>query len=245
MERYILILQGWLNKDVPYMIKIFAVLALLSSFIDCDAQVRNELEYKLSFSNDTVYVSLNNKGLDTLYLFNSYLEMNPEYDRYGTEPLWESEYLHRFDKGLNEYKLSFLPIIPYLSVRYSDVAIHGKSRIVHRWQLLYGFKTIFPNDSIQISIPKSAFVQELYVKDVPIKQFGKNDKISFEKIQVRQPKTISLEFALYRSIDLLRSTDAYYFNEADFDEQAKSYEVMTIICDLSRFSELKEKDAAK
>ena len=227
-------------SKIHYMIKTLAFLALLTSFIDCDAQVRNELEYKLSFSNDTVYVSLSNKGLDTLYLFNSYLEINPEYDCYGTEPLWESEYLPRFDKGANKYKLSFLPIIPYLSVRFSDVAIHGKSRIVHRWQLLYGFKTISPNDSIHIRIPKSAFEQEVYVKDIPIKQFGKNDKISFEKKQVRQPKTISLEFALYRNVDLLRSTDAYYFNEAGFDEQAKSYEVMTIICDLSRFGELKE-----
>lgn len=223
-----------------YMIKVLAVLIILSSFIECDAQVGDELQYKLSLSNDTVYVTLNNNGLDTLYLFNSYLEMNPEYDCFGTEPFWESEYLHRFDKESNQYKLSFLPIIPYLSVRFNDVAIHGKSRIVHKWQLLYGFKTLFPNDSILIRIPKLAIEQKLYVEDVPIKDYGKNDKIRFKKIHVNPTKTISLEFALYRNVDLLRSTDAYYFNEAGFDEQAKSYEIITVVCDLSQFRVLKE-----
>lgn len=164
-----------------YMIKVLAVLIILSSFIECDAQVGDELQYKLSLSNDTVYVTLNNNRLDTLYLFNSYLEMNPEYDCFGTEPFWESEYLHRFDKESNQYKLSFLPIIPYLSVRFNDVAIHGKSRIVHKWQLLYGFKTLFPNDSILIRIPKLAIEQKLYVEDVPIKDFGKNNEIRFKK----------------------------------------------------------------
>lgn len=34
-------------SKIHYMIKTLAFLALLTSFIDCDAQVRNELEYKL------------------------------------------------------------------------------------------------------------------------------------------------------------------------------------------------------
>ena len=196
-------------------------------------RANNPIQSSVSIQNDTLHIRLYNSGVDTLFLFNSYIELNTQHDC-GKEPFWESEFLHRYDINNKTYKLSFLPLIPYLSVRFSDVITLGKQRILKKWNVLYSFRPILPSESIVVSIPKMALTYNYYTRDIVLKDYGKNDQLHFKRVKVKAPSSIIIEFAIYKKINLLTNQKAYYFSETDFDTQAKDYEVISVPCNVPR-----------
>lgn len=212
--------------------KYLITITVIGIVFQAPLYANGKIQSYTKMENDTLRITLFNSGEDTLYLFNSYIELSPKHDC-GKEPLWESEYLHRYDKKGKIYKLSFLPIIPYLSVRFNDLITLGKQRILKKWAILYSFKPIAPEKSVVISIPRKALVYDAYTKDINLKDYGKNDNICFKEATVKAPFSITIELAIYKNIDLLINQDAYYFREGEFDAQAKDYIVLSIPFNIS------------
>ncbi|MDR2928823.1 MAG: hypothetical protein LBV41_11600 [Cytophagaceae bacterium] len=165
-----------------------------------------------------------NHTQDTLYLFDSYLN----------NYLYKSKYLHRFDKKNKQCKLSLLPLLPFLSVHYTDVIILGDNKVANKWQVLYHFMTILPNSCHTVTISKNAFYTKDYVYEVYPQKISKFEKtIKFRKSSNnRCSNNITVEFALYKNIDLLTSEKAYYFDEYNFNIQALSYTVLSVLVKL-------------
>ena len=187
----------------------------------------------LNVSNDTdgnVVFEFINQANDSLYLFDSYLD--------GTysiinEDLYGSKYLHRYDMKLKECKLSFLPILPFLSVNYTDVVVAGENKLIRKGQILYHFKPIPPQSCIQIAVPRKVFYSKEYVKEITLKDYSKFDStIKFKDVIPKRCQRIKVEFAIYKDVSLLTSYDAFYFDELNFNKQALSYEVFSVSMDL-------------
>jgi hypothetical protein len=201
--------------------KIFIINILFIFFVQLNAQTNQCNSFLVQFigekDNNFKFEIINN-SIDTLYLFDSYLNEN----------LYQSKYLHRFDVQKKQCKLSLLPLLPFLSVRYSDLVILGENKVANKWQVLYHFKAIPPNGGHTIVISKSAFYSEDYVKEVYPQKISKFDTIKFRKSKHKKCSTVIVEFALYKNIDLLISENAYYFDEFNFNEQALSFTVLSI-----------------
>lgn len=192
------------------------------SFVQLNGQenLYNRFSAQFIGEKDSDFVfEIINGSRDTLYLFDSYLKEN----------LYQSKYLHRFDIKEKQCKLSLLPLLPFLSVRYSDRLILGENRIVNKWQVLYHFTAIAPNGKSIIKMNKSAFYSEDYVEEVYPQKISKFDTIKFHKSRYGKCGTVVVEFALYKNVNLLISKDAYYFDEFNFNEQALSYIVLFVL----------------
>jgi hypothetical protein len=162
---------------------------------------------------------ITNNSPDTLFLFDSYLN----------EELYGSRYLHRYDKKAKRCKLSFLPLLPYLSPRYRDVVILGGEKIANKGQIIFHFKAIPPNETYAVSIPKDFFHSREYVDEVYPQKYSKFDRrIKFRSRKRNRCDDVLVEFAIYKSVDLLKSENAYYFDELAFNEQALSYDILSI-----------------
>jgi hypothetical protein len=179
--------------------------------------------------NDFEFEIINN-GKDTLYLFDSYLidrDKRIITDDKENKEIQQSIYLHRYDEKTKQCKLSFLPLLPYLSAHYTDLIL-GRNKVASKGQVLYHFRLIPPNSKNAIVISKSAFYSEDYVKEVYPQKISKFDTIKFRKSKHKKCDTVIVEFALYKNIDLLNSKDAYYFDEFNFNKQALSYIVLSV-----------------
>jgi hypothetical protein len=197
------------------------------SINQCDSMYIRFIEEK----NDNFEFEIVNKTKDSLYLFDSYL-----FDRdkriitsdKANKEIQQSIYLHRYDKKTKQCKLSFLPLLPYLSTHYTDFIL-GRNKVAYKGQVLYHFMAIPPNSSNTILISKSAFYSEDYVKEVYPQKIPKFEhNIKFRKSKHKKCDAVIVEFALYKNIDLLISKDIYYFDEFNFNEQALSYTVLSV-----------------
>lgn len=164
-------------------------------------------------------IKIINTHTDTIYLFDSYL----------VDDLVYSKYLHRTDKKKKMCKVSFVPIIPYLSVEKADVVILGKERIIMKDQVLYSFRIIPPKTYFCIKINRSVFENIVEnILDFDTKKFTKFDNPRFKTVsEVKCTKRL-LEFAFFNDISLLADKKAYYLNEFNFNKQAQSYEILSI-----------------
>ncbi len=168
---------------------------------------------------DQIILDIYNASSDTIYLFDSYLH----------ESLPISKYLHRYNYRYNEYKLSFLPLLPYLSVDLSDTYISTNNKILYKGQILYHFIPIYPFGSHKIKLPINALFVNEYVDDINPWQFTKFDKsIEFKNRFMQIPQIIILEFAIYLKLKWLTNQHAYYFNEVEFNNEALSYHILRI-----------------
>lgn len=156
------------------------------------------------------------------FLFSSYFD-----SRYH-----ESKYLHRIDKGLGEYKLSFLPLLPYLSTKPTDKQIIGSERVVNKGQVLYDFVELVPNSYYDVEIKYNSFD----LKGDLVCDFRPNEASKFEPIKFKYVKLSELEsklslvfeFAVYQDVDLLCKESAYYLQEHEFDSQAKAFKIVSV-----------------
>jgi len=217
----------------------FTINILFVVLIQLDAQTNQCDSFCVQFigeKDDNFEFELINNTQDTLYLFDSYL-----FDRdnriIGTyldgKEMQRSIYLHRFDKKTKQCKLSFLPLLPFLSVHYTNRLILGGNKLANKGQVLYHFRTIPPNSRNKIEISKSAFYTGDYVNEVYPQKISKFEQtIKFRKSKHNRCSNVVVEFALYKNIDLLMSEQAYYLDEYNFNEQALCYTVLSVSVDL-------------
>jgi hypothetical protein len=158
---------------------------------------------------------INSYERDTLYLLDSYL----------LDDLMYSKYLHRYDKkGL--CKLSFLPIIPYLSVKKTDAVLVRDNRVVNKNQVLYHFISIPPKSYVRIIMHKDVFDTE-YIKDFDVHKYTKFDDIKIKNVSKFDCHKRIIEFAIYTNIDFI-SGDMFYYKETQFNIEAQLFRILSI-----------------
>lgn len=159
-----------------------------------------------------------NVSQDTLYLFDSYI----------CNDFYKSKWLHRYSRNRNLLKLSFLPLVPFLSVHYTDKLIIGERRLINKWQVLYHFTPIPPRGKIRVNLPLEVFKTYDYVIDIDMKQLSIfQDDIKFKRRRIKKLTDIAIEFAFYDQINLLNS-ESFYKNEFKSGEQALNYNILEI-----------------
>jgi len=213
----------------------FTINILFVVLIRLDAQTNQCDSFCVQFigeKDDDFEFELINNTQDTLYLFDSYIVERDRPYLDGKE-MQRSIYLHRFDKKTKQCKLSFLPLLPFLSVHYTDRLILGGNKVANKGQVLYHFRAIPPNSRNRIAISKSAFYTEDYINEVYPQKISKFEQtIKFRKSKHNRCNNVVVEFALYKNIDLLMNEQAYYLDEYNFNEQALSYTILSVSVDL-------------
>lgn len=159
-----------------------------------------------------------NVSQDTLYLFDSYI----------CKDFYKSKWLHRYNRNRNLLKLSFLPLVPFLSVHYTDKLIIGERRLINKWQVLYHFTPIPPRGEIRVNLPLEVFKTYDYVIDIDTKQLSIfQDDIKFKRRRIKKLTDIAIEFAFYDQINLL-NYESFYKDEFKSGDQALSYNILEI-----------------
>lgn len=215
--------------------------------IDAKAQIE-DLKVDSTFQKDSLYVEfvgvindefvfeIVNNTKDSLYLFDSYLFDNEKriISTYDGRVIQSSKYLHRYDKKTRQCKLSFLPLLPYLTAKYSDrPLVVGENKVAYHGQVLYNFSLISPQSRLQIAICKEAIYQETYVKEIYPKKHSKfENRIKFSKDLYPKCENIVAEFAVYKNVNLLTSHESFLYDEYNFNKQGLSYMILSIIVNL-------------
>lgn len=180
-----------------------------------------------------ITVTIINTTDDTLFVFSSYLQ----------QQFLGSKYLHRIDFCSKQYKLSMLPIIPYVFTKYSDNVATSEEAILGNHQIVYDFIKFLPNSKRELEFKYSDIFRNRsdynnVIKDFNIKLFNKNSKIPIKVFTTKKISgkfDFSIEFAVYKTIDLLCNQTAYYTNEFEFDKQSKNFNVLSIPVKLGKY----------
>lgn len=185
-------------------------------------QTKSPLTLNLE-STDSVkaVISFNNQGKDTLYLFSSYFEKDIYFN---------SEHLNRIIPNRRVKKLSFLPLIPYLSQSYSDRIILGKYKVTKNGQILYEFIPLPPGEKTEITIFINPDV-EFYSKDFPFNRINIFSTIQWETI--KNDSEINnyeqrVEFAVYKKVDQILDRNVFYNTPKLYNDLVKDYEIKSI-----------------
>ena len=206
------------------IIRIFPIILICFSCLTGQSQTRS-ISISLSEEADSVKFVFYNPSEHHLWLFDSYLD--PQYGKV----LFQSPYLHRVEQKNNRFKLSFLPVTPWLSVRYSDLIRRNEKTICSPGQVIYHFRQISGNDSVTIAIPKEAFFSEEYVIDKPLVRYHSYDsarRVKFRTTTDRpQLPFRTVEFAVYRSLEGINESN-YYYNEGIFDDVVNGYDILAV-----------------
>lgn len=204
--------------------RIFPIFLICFSCLTGQSQTRS-ISISLSEEADSVKFVFFNNSEHHLWLFDSYLD--PQYGKV----LFQSPYLHRVERKNNRFKLSFLPVTPWLSVRYSDLIRRNEKTICSPGQVIYHFRQITGNDSVTIAIPKEAFFSEEYVIDKPLVRYHSYDsarRVKFRTTTDRpQLPFRTVEFAVYRSLEGINESN-YYYNEGIFDDAVNGYDILAV-----------------
>jgi hypothetical protein len=173
--------------------------------------IETDLDLKLTISNFKK---------DTIYLFSTYFDSK----------FYNSPNLHRFDKSIKNYKVSFLPFLPHLFLK-----TNSEDRTLDN-QNIYSFIIIPPNFNYTLSFPFVYLFPNLVTADFDLKnvqlsknslfEFGKKTKkLSLNKINSIQ--NISFEFSYYSNISFICETSNMYLDTDKFRNKALQFNTLT------------------
>lgn len=180
-----------------------------------------------TYQEDTtgITISIINTTRDTLYVFKSYLE----------KEFLSSKYLHRINRKEKKYKLSLLPLVPHVFTKYSDIIT--EEPIVGNQQIVYDFFKLPPNSVQSVFLSyKDLFrgkgSRNNVTKDYDVKLLHKYTKKVPQKPctvkKIKDKYSFEIEFAVYKSVNLLCNEAAYFLQEIEFDKQSKDFKVLTV-----------------
>lgn len=178
-----------------------------------------DLLFESNYTDGKLVLKIINNTTEPIYLFKSYFE-----DDISTSP-----YLYRYDSKINTLNISFLPLLPYLTTKYSDRVII-QNRLIYPYQTVYDFYKILPNNEYSFSVKLTNFNDEkVFIKDFDIyslDKFGMTKKFRRKKIAKKGLSDIVVKVAYYKSIDIICNADSYFLNEFEFNKQAKSFKIL-------------------
>lgn len=201
---------------IGFTLSIVGILELNAQGQFCDVSYKE--------SSDTLVFTFSNSSKDTLFLFSTYFD----------NQYLSSKYLHRINKECKTYKLSFLPLLPYIAAYLTDkIILYNENKIIMEGQNLYQFVKIAPMKTYTLSLPYSKLFLHKDENNNAVKDF------SFERINKKAIKQIALrslngkyrlsfEFALYKKVDLLLSRDLYINGGLKTYEQSKDFETVKV-----------------
>lgn len=200
------------------------------STLKVNAATSDSIYSNATNTGDYFEIKIANPSDDSLYLFDGYLS-DADFGH-----IVHSKYLHRIDAGLKEYKISFVPLIPYVSIEHSDRIVFGEDRVIRNGQVLYTFKTIPPRSVLKFKIKRSVLQSNEFVSDFDANKLSMMDRPAFEVIRNPDLKGFRtmLEFALYRNISLLTDKKSFYYDKEEFIRQAQSFFDMVIPLTVTR-----------
>lgn len=158
----------------------------------------------------------NNSDNDTFYLFNSYLK----------DGLENAKYLKRFDKKNKQCKISFLPLITYLTTDRTDNLILGENRIINRAQVLFSFQKVLPKTNYVIQLNKQIF-NNLYYNDFNVYQLTIFNGINFKHQKKIINKNKIIELAIYRKINFCKD-EAVLINDLCFYKNVFKFKLIKL-----------------
>ena len=196
------------------MIPLLYSLTVCMSFVGVDS-----LNVDTFIKGEFVEINIKNDGTNTVFLFDDYFDNST----------LTSRYVHQYEKKSKSKYLSLLPMLPYLSKKQSDHVVIGKNRIVVQGNSFYHFTPIDPGEKYVLSIPINVFHQEEFVRRIDVREYSKYDSgIRFKCITNKRKAPFYVEIAVYHDISLLTDVEAYYLREKEFDEQARTYDILSI-----------------
>lgn len=194
------------------------------------------LEYSQE-KNTTLIFKIYNTTNDTKYLFSSYF--HPSY--------YSAKCIHRLNSDDKSYKISFIPIVPFLGTRTEHVKILSSEKICKPFQMRYNFIKLLPNTFYELKIEREYLFKGISLKSQVTKDFDVKDLDKFDTQYIFPPCDINrldesydlvFEFGMYSDVNLLCDEFAYYTKEFDFNKQAKSFQVLSTKVKLSEFYDL-------
>lgn len=200
------------------MCRLLPLLLLMFYCVDIKAQlslVKTGVQDATAF-----YASLVNETKDTLYVFDTYFQGKKRID---------SPVFYHYNKKNNTCTVKFLPLVPYLTVSTkSDHIILGPNSYVNYGQHQYHFTKVSPGDTITIYLnPYGADFP--CCKAIDLRKYTKFDKkINFKTIEMPYSYELNCQIAVYKDISYLLSDEYFYNREVEFNNQALSYEIITI-----------------
>jgi len=213
--------------------------------------VRNQLQEikdEKSFLTDTLFMAYTNvadkyvkaeiinNGSDTVFLFSSYLK----------EDKYFASCLQRVDEVNMEYKVSFVPIIPYLGVRTSDRVILSAESICNLYQTKYEFVKLSPRDSFSFILDlekvfkKTLEIGKAYQDQSPFELSKFDEEFELEEFDVGNLSKcyrLILEVAIYKNIDVFKDEEIFYLKEFEFDKKSKDFEIHQMELGVKSFRE--------
>jgi len=193
-------------------------------------------EHKISISCKEIQgifkIEIRNDEQDTIYLFSTYIDTS----------FYSSSTLHRFNKAKEQYKISFLPLLPYLQIKKPDLIRYNSDKVVSN-QNVYAFMTIVPKDTFTLFFDSDFLFPLSMTKDFDLK----NIKIDTRKPSLfnypQKPKSLKtkklksdidsivFEFAIYhpQQISFMQQTSNLYLNTNGFKKQALNFTVLDCI----------------
>lgn len=204
-------------KSLAYVESNFNILS--DSFRKTNDSLVIKLE-KLEYAK--VIISFENKSIDTLYLFSSYFKQ----DKY-----FNSKYLNRINYKTQQKKLSFLPLVRYLSMNLSDRIILGENSVIRYSQVKYEFIELAPNSREEITF----FINDtinLFTKDIEDRENNTFNDIKWLEIENQamfNKYNNVIEFAVYKKIEKILNHDLKFAAPKFYNYSVKDFETYSVM----------------
>lgn len=181
-----------------------------------------------SISSNNLHVSFYNHTKDTVFLFKSYFDKD----------ISTSEYLYRYDKTNKNLYSSFVPLLPYLSIKYSDRVV-TQNRAVTKNQVVYDFYKIPPYQvfSFDLKIKDLTSIKQAFQQFSPHSLSKFENNVSFKKCKFNPYKAsikYLLQLAYYKNVQTVCDGKSYYLDELKFNDEANSFIVIDAEIPISR-----------
>ncbi|MEO9484967.1 MAG: hypothetical protein ABJG47_16015 [Ekhidna sp.] len=182
---------------------------------------------------DRIIFQFYNTTSETVFLFSSYFE-----DLY-----YSSRHLHRVDTNSLEYKISFIPLNPFLKTISSDrIKFVARDAVISN-QNLYDFIKIQPYSFFELEIPYRLLFKNIDNEDSCVSVidedqntlFGNIDFQILDKKSVKSKLDLQFEFAVYESVDFLCNRTAYWEASKEFEKQAMGLQKFIVPVQLEYF----------
>lgn len=220
-----------MNMHVKNVSKyIFSLFTLMfwSLYLYADSESLKAVCSKDSLGNFEFKIS--NVSGDTIFLFDTYME------RKTASFYYESEYVHRYNKKSDTYKLSLMPIGSALFTSGNGRMITGpgdtRQIIIQTWP---SFTIIPPHTSVHFVMVKDALYSKMYVDDDDkyggnINYFNSTRKGDIKVRRIKKtPDWITVEMAYSKTVDeLWKHGNQPDFNVDRWQEQLCSFEKLSI-----------------
>ncbi|MBA4320538.1 MAG: hypothetical protein C0412_19235 [Flavobacterium sp.] len=205
------------------MFKTLIFITLLFwQFSIANCQNNNEVEVVCERTEGIIHFTFLNNTKDTLYLFSGY------FDDYCPS----SKYLHRINLDDKIYKISFVPLIPYVSFSLADRIILGDKRVISIGQVTYEFISLPPSEDVQLNIKSETIFSNDEKENNVIKDFELID-LNYRKLkrikyytskELKGEYKLFFEFAIYQDVSFVNRIKIYGENLSE------AYEYTSVSC---------------